>query len=218
MTARECYEKYRIYEGLRQHQLRVAAVARTIALAAKEPVDSDAVTRIMLMHDMGNIIKADLARFQEFLEPEGLDHWRGVRQEFIARYGADEHAATVAICRELGFPDAELEIIDNLRFSRTRWILEEGSLTQKICKYADLRVSPWGIVPMRERLAEARERYGLTPMDAGERYTQEDVEKSIALCVALEEDLMTRCDFRPEELTDASLAVLVDELKTYRVA
>lgn len=218
MTALECYAKYRIYEGLQQHQLRVAAVARTIALAAKEPLDAEEVTRIMLTHDMGNIIKADLVRFQEFLEPEGLEYWAGVKREFVERYGTDEHAATVAICRELGFTEPELDIIGNLRFSRTRWILEEGSLAQKICKYADLRVSPWGIVPMLERLAEARERYGDRPMDAGERYTQEDVEKSIALCVMLEEHLRERCDFRPDELTDDSLAALIEELKAYPIA
>jgi hypothetical protein len=218
MTALECYKKYRIYRGLQLHQLRVAAVARTIALTSKEPLDPEAITRIMLVHDMGNIIKADLVHFQEFLEPEGLEYWQAVKGEFRERYGDDEHVATNAICRELGFSDSELAIIDNLRFSRTRWILESGSLEQKICKYADLRVSPWGIVPMLARLAEARERYGARPMDAGEQYTGDDVEKGIALCIALEENLIQRCDFKPEDLTDASLAALVEELKTYPVA
>ena len=218
MTPLALYARYRIYRGLQMHQLRVAAVARALAQASREPVDADLVTRVGLFHDMGNIIKADLPRFQEFLEPEGLTFWETVKQDFIAQYGTDEHAATAAICRDIGLSETERELIANMRFSRTQWILEEGSLAQKICKYADMRVSPWGIVPMRERLAEARERYAGAPMDSGEAYTSEVLTRSAALCDEIERVLFASLPFSPESITDASTANLVEELKQYRIS
>ena len=101
--------------------------------------------------------------------------------------------------------------------SRTKWIVEEASLEQKICKYADMRVSPWGIVSMRERLAEARERYKGHPMDKDETYTLELLERSAALCDVLEARLQEQCDFNPEEITDTSMAPVVEELKGFEI-
>lgn len=217
-TALEAYRTHRIYRGLAEHQLRVASVARYVAMRAKEPLDVELVTKVGLVHDMGNIIKADLPRYQEFLVPEGLAYWESVQQEMKERYGDDEHVATEAICQELGLGEPVLELVRNMRFSRTRWILEEGSLAQKLCKYGDMRVSPWGIVPMLERLAEARERYAGHPMDKGDVYTVEDLERSAQYCVEIEADLMARCDFRPEDVTEAALAPMIEELKNYPLA
>lgn len=217
MTPLEIYRAMHIYRGLQMHQLRVAAVARFIALRSRGMADVERVTRVGLFHDMGNIIKADLPRYQEFLEPEGLGYWEGIKTDMTARYGGDEHVATQAMCREIGLGVSELELIENMRFSRTRWILEEGSLDQKICKYADMRVSPWGILPMRERLAEARERYKGHPMDRGDVYTPELLESSARLCDEIEKYLVGCCDFRPEEVTDASMAPILEELKRYPV-
>jgi hypothetical protein len=217
MTVLDIYAKYRIYRGLQKHQLRVGAVARFVALRSRGVADPDLVTRVGLLHDMGNIIKADLPRYQEFLAPEGLEHWEGVKREYISTYGDDEHAATAAICREIGVGERELSIIENMRVTRTQWIFEEGSLEQKICKYADMRVSPWGIVPMRERLAEARERYAGHPMDRGDIYTPELLANAAEVCERIEEYLVIRCDFRPGDITDASMAPALEELKGYRV-
>lgn len=217
MTPLATYARFRIYQGLQMHQLRVASVARHIALHSHGAADPDTVTRVGLFHDMGNIIKADLPRYQEFLEPEGLAYWQGVQREFIETYGRDEHVATRALCEAIGLSSRELALIDNMRFSRTQWILEEGSLEQKICKYADMRVSPWGIVLMRERLAEARARYAGTPMDKGEKYTEEELARSAALCDEIESYIFTHISLVPESITDTSMASLVEELKKYLV-
>jgi hypothetical protein len=218
MTVREIYAEHRVYRGLQKHQLRVAAVARAVARQSRDQADVELVTRVGLFHDMGNIIKADLPRYQEFLAPEGLEYWEGVKREFIARYGADEHVATAEICRAIGLGERELAIIENMRVSRTQWILEEGSLEQKICKYADMRVSPWGIVPMRDRLAEARERYKGHPMDRGDLYTPETLERAARYCEDIESYLVAHCDFSPADMTDAAMAPIVEELKEYRVS
>ena len=214
MTPAEVYAKYRIYRGLQKHQLRVAAVARFVAERSRGVASVETVTRVGLFHDMGNIIKADLPRFQEFLEPEGLVYWEGVKREFVGRYGPDEHVATAAICRDIGLSEDILSLIDNMRFSRTQWILEKGSIEQKICKYADMRVSPWGILPLRERLAEARARYQGHPMDKGETYTPELLARSADMCAEIEAWLVSKCDFVPEDITDTALASFVEQLKS----
>lgn len=217
MTALDAYKKYRIYIGLQKHQLRVAAVARAVALSARETVDVELVTTVGLFHDMGNIIKANLPRYQEFLVPEGLAYWEEVQRDFIARYGHDEHVATEAICRDMGLSEHVVDIVESMRFSRTQAIRDFGTLEQKICKYADLRVSPWGIVPMRERLAEARERYAGNPMDGNERYSPEELAEGARVCDDIEAQLVARCSFKPEDITDAAMAPVIEQLKEYRV-
>ena len=54
---------------------------------------------------MGNIIKFDLDVFPQFWEPEGKDHWQQIKDEWIQKYGDDEHAAALAIAREIGLPE-----------------------------------------------------------------------------------------------------------------
>lgn len=218
MTPLDYYARYRIYRGLALHQLRVAAVGRYVALHSRAEADAALVSLVGLFHDMGNIIKADLPRYQEFLQPEGLGYWQAVQDEYLSRYGKDEHVATAAICLEMGLPERVLGIIEDMRFAHTQEIVRKGSLDERICKYADLRVSPWGILPMRERLAEARERYSGRPMDEGDAYTPESLAHAAALCEELEAGLIAECGFVPEEVTDASMAPLVEELKGYRVS
>ena len=54
----EIYEKYYIPEQLQLHMLRVAACSKLITdnWEGKE-IDKEAIIRVSLLHDMGNIIK-----------------------------------------------------------------------------------------------------------------------------------------------------------------
>ena len=54
---------------------------------------------------MGNIIKSDLTVFPEFREPEGLDYWQNVKDDYVKKYGTDHHAANAIIAREIGLVD-----------------------------------------------------------------------------------------------------------------
>src|SRR3974390_1594724 len=101
-TITEIYRQYPITKNLQEHQLRVAAVGTLIARHMTEPVDADGITRVCLIHDMGNLLKFDLGQTPEWLEPEGAGYWKTRQAEMSARYGHDEHAATKKIARELG--------------------------------------------------------------------------------------------------------------------
>ena len=174
-TAPDIYTEYRIPPWLQEHQLRVAAVGVLFARAAG--ADERPVALTGLFHDMGNILKMDLSGERDVAGAEAgtdVEEWRAVREDFRAKYGDDEHAAALAIGRGIGLPEAVIGMIDNMRFARTEWILKGAPLEMRIAKYADLRVAPYGIVPLDERLAEARERYRGRKFDASsEGYSPE---------------------------------------------
>ena len=99
MTVQEAYDRYRITPALQLHQLRAAGVARILCEHHPGVKDTKSPVIACLFHDMGNIIKFDLDALPAFLEPQGLSYWQGVKDEYIAKYGTDEHIATYAICR-----------------------------------------------------------------------------------------------------------------------
>ena len=61
------YAKYKIPPQLQTHQLRVAAVAKTICEHLWPKLsDMRTIISTCLVHDMGNIIKFDLDKFPKF--------------------------------------------------------------------------------------------------------------------------------------------------------
>ena len=89
-----------------EHTLQVTMVGRDIlhGMMVHERIEAEDYGHLIaacLFHDMGNIIKSDLKKFPEFLEPEGLEYWDRVKKEYVEKYGKDEHAATVAIARAI---------------------------------------------------------------------------------------------------------------------
>ena len=201
------------------HQLRVAAVGKM--LADKTPgVSVEHVVLTGLFHDMANILKIDLS-------PEGnlamqvTDDERAqlqaLKDSFAQKYGADEHGASITIGREIGLPQEVLNMIDTMRFLKSEWVLHEGSMAMKIAKYSDLRVSPFGIVSMQERFDEAGKRYRNKTFDTGDVYDQELKERMNAACFEIERIVMDAAGMRPEEITDASAAPGIEELKRYLV-
>jgi len=218
MTPLDIYRRFRIYRSLQEHQLRVAAIAVFLARRAGASVDERLIALTCLFHDMGNIIKADPVRFSEFFEPEGIEYWQPIKEEFHRAYGDDEHAAAESIARQIGLSEQSIDIMDSLRFSRTEWVLREGTFTHKICKYADLRVAPTGIVSLEDRMAEARARYAGRSFDVNDAMSQELLERAQDACRAIERDVCAALNVDPAEITDASMAPLMEELRAYPVA
>jgi putative nucleotidyltransferase with HDIG domain len=213
MTIWEAYEAYTIMPNLRLHQLRVAAVARTLAKA--RGADVEMVTRAGLLHDMGNIMKSDLTQFPpEFYGDKDESYWQAVKDECGLRYGMDEHTATAAIAREIGVEEKIVELIDSMGFSRAERVLREGSLELQILEYADQRVAPYGITSLTERLKEGHERY---KNRVGSDYAEPDreFEKNHSLLIELEQRLFDGLSITPESLTEESLRDTMESLKTY---
>ncbi len=218
-TVMEVYTAYQIPAIVQAHQLRVAAVG--VILARLASADETPVALTGLFHDMGNILKMDLSQHAVLLPliaPDTMERLTMVRDEFRAKYGDDEHVASMAIAREIGISSHVLEMIDNMRFSRTEAILLEGALEMRIAKYADLRVAPSGIVLLDERLREARERYRGKKFDAEDPGHQPKIVEAEEMCRQLERLVCEAAGLDPANITEASVAPILEELKKLKIS
>lgn len=210
----ELYDRYKIMPQLAEHQLRVAAVAYAIEQALFEPIHDEELISACLLHDMGNILKFDLGLFPEYLEPQGRDYWEGVKERYRARYGSDEHVATLAIAREIGVSERTLDYIAAVGFSKAVENERSDCFEKKIACYADQRVAPRGIVTLAERLEEGARRY------AGRADHQED-EASVAANAAalrsIEKQIFSRASDTPESITAVSCARYLPTLRKYHI-
>ena len=195
---------------LQQHQLRVAAVAKQICDAIEEPLDKEGVVDVCLVHDMGNIIKFDLTYFPDFVQPEGLEYWQGVKHEYIQKYGPEEHVATEMICKEIGLSDTQTEYLEAVGFSRVKKALVSDSLEKKICCYADQRVGPRGVLSVQERLIDGRKRYEGRKDKA---MLSDQFEELAAALQALEQEIFSHTSIVPTGITDVSIAPIIESLK-----
>lgn len=213
-TVIEIYEKYRLMPSLHLHQLRVAAVGKLMC-GIHPQVNERTVVLAALFHDMGNIIKSDLAVFPDFLEPKGLAYWQDVKDDFIRTYGPNPTDATQAIIAEIGLPQDVIDAISHLSFSEIQETVAEGPLERKIAKYADMRVGPHGVVPLQERLLDLKARY--SPLWAPGEVIERDksFKKNSELLIQLEEELFFETASQPEDINDATIAPIIEELRNY---
>jgi hypothetical protein len=211
-TIQQIYDDYKIMPSLQLHQLRVGSVAKIICENSNQQLDTDNIVLACLFHDMGNIIKSDLPRFPDFLEPQGLEYWQSVKNDFIKKYGNEEHVATERIAQEVNLPAKAFEYLSRTGFSKVGMNVNDPNPGFKICSYSDMRVGPYGILSMDERLAEGRKRY-----EARKHAISSDdtfIAHSQAL-VDIEEDIFRNSKIRSEDINDDSVRDIIDDLRTY---
>ena len=82
MNSIEIYKKYHLPENLQMHMLRVAACANLIIDNwIGEKIDKEAIIRVSLLHDMGNMLKIP-EDFSEDIE------FKKIRKEYFdIKYG-----------------------------------------------------------------------------------------------------------------------------------
>jgi len=216
MTLRDLYTTYRIIPGLQMHQLRVAAIGQFLSQGLNRKTDEHSIVLAGLFHDMGNVIKSDLARFPQFLEPQGLEYWQNVKKEFIEKYGTSAHHANVAIAREIGLPESAVGLIDGVGFGNMAVISAGGGWEQKIVEYADTRVGPHGVMDLKSRLEEARARY--ESRKDREYYTPEGFVRLSNAAEEIERQLFTGSTMVPTDITDQSVSPLMEKLWDYSVS
>lgn len=217
-TVREVYDQYRIMPNLQLHQLRVAAAGKLICDSFLEPINGEDVILTCLFHDMGNIIKSDLGVFSDsFRGPKPRSYWEDVKREYVEKYGADEHSANIAIGRELGLSPEVIRYMDGISFGNFARVRDGDSFEQKIVLYCDGRVAPYGVVSLLARQAEARERY----RGRGHSETPEneaDYQALLEAAVEVERQIFARVPIKPEDITDDSVAPIIEELWEYPIA
>lgn len=175
MKTLEVYNAYHIPDNLREHMLRVAAVGYQISKAWKTDgeIDTENIVRTLLVHDMANILKYDFNSSLHLMGSQQSDvfYWRRIQSEFKSKYGANEHLATIAIARQIGLNALGIRILELMSEVNLQKPIEEGNWGLKICFYADMRVSPYGITETDKRMDDLiiREQAKKSPLEEIER-------------------------------------------------
>jgi hypothetical protein len=102
--------------------------------------------------------------------------------------------------------------MDCIGFGKLSQNIADPRFERKIAEYGDMRVSPHGVVSVRERQQESRARYGEHMRARGS-----DPDAYFDMLAAggeeLERQIFAHCDIRPEDLTDASIASVLERLR-----
>ena len=199
--------------NLVMHQIRVAAVAMQICESFDLEIDKESIIKACLLHDMGNIIKFQLDIFPEQNEPEGIEYWKTVKNEYISKYGVNEHQASLLIALELGVLDHIKDLIYCVDSASVEKIAREDDFEKKICMYADGRVTPHGVVSIEERSIEAKERYKNHPYTFNEE-SRLHFNKNLDL---IEKQIFSHKKIKPEDINDESIKDYLEKLKDYSI-
>lgn len=209
MNILEIYEKYFLPENLQMHMLRVAACSQLIIENWNGfEIDKEAIIRVSLLHDMGNILKIP----EDFSENE---NFMKIRQTYFTKYGTNDHVLNLEIGKIEGLTEKELTILDGKRSRKNEETLACNSYERKICAYCDQRVAPNGVVSIRERLEDAKKRYRNKPLSVWSN--EEKANRLIECSLEIEEQIMEFCDIKPEDINDESIADYVESLKKYEI-
>ncbi len=204
------YKIYKIMPVLQDHMLRVAAVASMISDSISVAVDKETIITACLLHDMGNIIKSNLKLFPDFIKPEGLEYWQKIKDDYIKKYGLGEHNATLEIIKELKVSENVSAIVNCIDFHKIPSLPERSIETQISC-YADCRVTPFGVVLAKQRLAEGKARY----KNQENILTEEQWQKNTDTFEKIEKQIFAKCKIKPEDINDETVAPIILELKNF---
>ena len=123
-TIEQIYYVYHVPQLLQLHLLRVAAVARLIADNWDGPaLDRQKLDRVLLLHDIGNIVKIDLNAPGSLSVHEDLQQYLADQQQYQQRFGQDDHLASREIAREIGLTSDELDFMDAKIFVKNEVVL-----------------------------------------------------------------------------------------------
>ncbi len=215
MKISEIYDRYNIQANLQLHMYRVAAVGQSLVAGLDKEIvlDKNVVTTVLLLHDMGNIIKFDLKPGNIFTAGE-IEYWKKIQQETIVKYGSDEHEVTLMICKEIGVSPQILDILKNIGSSKIDPTLESSDWYQKICSYADFRVAPYGVVSVTERFDDVLKRYKDRDHVLAD---QKKTEEKKRLALLLESQIQKRVVASLSLIDDKKIMPLLHELPDFVV-
>lgn len=204
----EIYDQYKIRPNLQEHMLRVAAVASLICDNLKSPVPKEQIQLMCLLHDLGNILKYQaLDYYPEFTKLDGVEYWERVREEFRKKYGENEDQATLQIVNEIGVDPEIMEEFKLFIFSKYEDYRKINNLSVKICKYSDLRVSPFGVLSLKERIKEWKKR--------NPKATIEQMRELFEIGSEIEKQVFLQCKIKPEDITDEAIAPIILKLQNF---
>lgn len=176
-------------------------------------VDLDGITRVCLIHDMGNLIKFDLRQNPSWLEPEGVTYWHKRKVAMIDKYGREEHIATVKIAREIKATPQVMRYLAAFGFKNALKVLDGPNLEAKISHYADYRVGPSGVLSLQSRLDDLKARYAhRADRQIKDRYAAEQL---VQAHYDLEKTIFSQSAMKPSDINDEAIAPIVEQLRSF---
>ncbi len=203
------YNKYHLPENLQIHMLRVAACSNLIIDNWNgQKIERESIIRVSLLHDMGNMVKIpeDFSKDEEFLK---------IRKKYFEKYGTNDHEINLEIGKQEGLTEREIVILDGKRSRKNQETLASDSYERKICAYCDQRVSPEGVVGIKERLEDAKIRYKNKPLSIWSN--EEKANHLIECSLGIEKQIMKYCKLRPEDINDKNIQKYIQKLREYDI-
>jgi len=209
MNIIDIYNKYHLPENLQMHMLRVAACSNLIIDNWKGiEIDKDAIIRVCLLHDMGNMVKIpeDFSNDKDFIT---------IRKKYFEKYGTNDHEINLEIGKTEGLSDKEITILDGKRSRKNEQTLNSDSYEIKICAYCDQRVAPNGVVDLNARLEDAKVRYKNKPLSVWSN--EEKANHLIDCALGIEKQVMEKCSISPTDINDENIEKYIIKLREYDI-
>ena len=121
------------------------------------------------------------------------------------------------MCKEIGVSEGVLERIGAMGFQNLRATRDSADFEQKICEYADLRVGPFGVLSLADRIADIHKRYHGRGQESVTNDAQEFKELSHA-AEEVERQIFEMTSLKPEAISDDSIALIMAELPLMEIA
>jgi len=204
-TIKQIYFNYCIPLNLQRHMFLVAAVAEQLCDNSKNEVDKDNIVAAALTHDLGNIVKMDfehentLALLDEVDKPKA-EFYKVKKNEFIKKYGCNDCIANEKIVEELKVNERVTYLFKNKgleHLDHQEWRKDLGLM---IFAYADLRVAPYGVTSLKERILDFRKRY----CAPGDKKCIENSKKFTGFAKDLENEVFSKIKLKPRQINTAS--------------
>lgn len=208
ITAADVYAVLGLPTGLRLHMTRTVAIVEEIAEASprKDSWATDEAALAMALHDVGNVVMP-VGDGTLLVEPEDrLDRWNLYASLARARYGEDAHQATEKILRELGVRRRLRDLVQRKSSSNLPSILKVADPAELLALYADMRVSPAGVVSISKRHEDAVIRYA---NDSGRKGLGGDI--TLTDLRKLESEIARQFDLDPSEIDSTTVEARLDE-------
>lgn len=211
------YKNNPVPQLLQQHQIRAAALGAYLSDNFENPnkVDKVLIIKSLLLHDMGNVIKFDLANnFLTTEENKNIKFWEAQQKIYKNKYNNDEHLATYQMVKELKNTEDVYEVLTHTGSSRLQEVLASPNFNLKIVTYADLRCAPFAVVKINERFDEIIKRYKGRDHQLSD---VEEVELRRKRGLELEIQLQNEISSPLEEITDKTIEKYINQVKEQEI-
>lgn len=212
MIAQEVYELYKIPDNLQAHMLRTAAVAWLVcSLLNRTREERNQATVLMLLHDMGNIVKYNLDSTTLWSERDRQrpEYIAAIKAEMIEKYGDKDEVATVKIMRELEIDPKVVATLPKLSPKNLPTLVSsEAGWLEQVGAYADQRVIPTGVATIWDRIIDSLQRY----VDRRELIIQ-----GVPNALALTKIIADKALMDPEKISEVHAQAMVPFLRNFPI-